>query len=186
MRMWIKALVEDDRYVDKAVGGEPKRNLCCGGMFDGFYFLGPSDVESFFATGRESSVTQVVESYFARKYATDLDFRREFDAEPTSAGGVAAIDPTRHEADETWEHRRKRFFRYYALRASASYSLGSRDEWNTLVRLNRKRRRSKAYGPGEELACYFDGRQVSPASAMRKVARGYEVSCRGGPTLARS
>jgi hypothetical protein len=157
MRMWVRVLVEDDLYPDGAAGEETKRGQACGGMFDAFYFLGPSDVRSFFATGDESSLTQVVESYFARKYAIDPEFRKQFDVPESS-----------------WEHRRKRFFRYYALRAGAAYSLGSRDEWNTLVRLNRKRRESGAYGPGEELACYFDGRQVSPASANRTVPRGYE------------
>lgn len=173
MRMWIRVLVEDDRYPDRAAGGKSKRNRNCGGMFDGFYFLGPSDVHAFFADERRSSLTQVVESYFARKYATDLDFRREFDAQPS--------DASRANADQIWEDRRKRFFRYYAVRASASYSLGSRDEWNTLVRLNTERRGSDAYGPGEELACYFDGRQVTPAAASRMVTPGYEVSPGTGP-----
>jgi hypothetical protein len=167
MQMWVKVLVEDKRYRDIVPDDKPKRGLSCGGMFDAF-FLGPSDVASFFAPGQQSSTTQFVESYFARKYAMDLAFRREFNAEATSG-----------DVEEGLEHRRKLFFRYYALRASASYSLGSRDEWNTLVRLNRKRRASDAYGPGEEIACYFDGRQVSPASANHIVPQGYELSDSG-------
>ena len=169
MRMWIKVLVEDDRYYDSPAANLPKRNLRCGAMFDAFYFLGPSDVALFFTTEPDASLTQSVESYFARKYATDVDFRQEFDAESEEP---SAMDF----AGQTWELRRKQFFRFYALRASSSYSLGSRDEWNTMVRLNRKRSKEPAYSPGEELACYYDGRQVTLASATRKVPHGYEVS----------
>jgi hypothetical protein len=161
MRMWIRVLVEDGRYPDNDSEGPSKRGRNCGGMFDGVYFLGPSDVHVFFGAGSGTSLTQAVESYFARKYATDLDFRLEFE------GG----------SDQTWESRRKRFIRYYALRASASFSLGSHDEWNAMVRLNRKRREDvNVYGPGEELACYFDGRQMSPAAADTFVHPGYEIT----------
>ena len=176
MRMWLRVLVEDERYPDVAPAGEPKRGLNCGGMFDAFYFLGPTDVRAFFGDRSEGSLTQAVESYFSRKYTTDLDFRREFDPEPDA----------RDHDDMSWELRRKRFFRYYSLRASASYSLGSRDEWNILVRLNAKRRESNTYGPGEELACYFDGQQVSPAVASRETSPGYEESAeRVPPALTR-
>jgi hypothetical protein len=165
MRMWVKVLVEDDRYRDGPGAEKPKQRQSCGGMFDAFYFLGPTDVWSFFAADRDASITELVESYFARKYATDIEFRREFDTRSASQDG----------SDRVWEQPRKEFFRYYALRASAAYSLGSHDEWNTLVRLNATRRQSPAYGPGEEIACYFDGRQVSPAADGYLVAPGYEV-----------
>jgi hypothetical protein len=168
MRMWVKVLAEDDRYPDPATPETaPRRGLQCGGMFDAFYFLGPSDVREFFSTQDDESLTQMVEGYFARKYASDLEFRLEFGSEPDGKSG---------EADASWEVPRKRFLRYYSLRAGATYSLGCRDEWNTLVRLNEKRRRSEAYGPGEELACFFDGRQVSPAASAQKVPLGYETT----------
>ena len=75
------------------------------------------------------------------------------------------------------ETRRKEFIRFYSVRASASYSLGCHDEWNTMVRLNRKRRReANVYGPGAESACYFDGRQVSPSASGSLVDPGYEIT----------
>lgn len=176
MRMWVRALVEDDDYLDDHGVDRPKRGLLLGGLLDAFYFLGPSDVATFFAVDRDASLTAAVESYFARKHATDPEFRRAFDFDLRDPERPVLLDLRSGADAQTWEGRRKRFFRYYALRASAAFSLGCRDEWNLLVRLNRKRRDAPAYGAGEELACYFDGRQVSPAAAGGEVARGYEVA----------
>lgn len=174
MRMWLKVLIEDERYRDVPGEGKAKRGLNCGGMFDGFYFLGPSDVRAFFGAGDQGSLTQFVESYFSRKIEMDLAFRQWFTPQSPVARG---------DADASWEHRRKSFFRYYSIRASATFSPGCHDEWNTLVRLNSRRRGSEAYGPGEELACYFDGRQVSPAATGQEVSPGYEVTAEAAPPL---
>ena len=65
--------------------------------------------------------------------------------------------------------RRQAFIRYYALRASSAYSTGSHDEWNIVVRINRKR------GVGDQVAMFFDGRPASPAEMETEIAPGYEV-----------
>jgi len=65
--------------------------------------------------------------------------------------------------------RRQAFIRYYTLRASTAYSTGSHDEWNIVVRLNRKR------GVGDQVAMFFDGRPASPAEMETEIAPGYEV-----------
>jgi hypothetical protein len=172
LRMWVTALVDDRSLAVDAA----KRGLMCGGLFDGIYFLGPSDVAGYFSSGEGASLTSIVETYFARKHASDPEFRQEFDFRGGSqSNSPTLLDLTVSQDRAEWEDRRKRFFRFYALRASASFSLGCRDEWNTLVRINRRRAEDEAYGAGEEMACYFDGRQVNPAASTGMVPRGYEL-----------
>ena len=65
--------------------------------------------------------------------------------------------------------RRQAFVRYYTLRASAAYSTGAHDEWNIVVRINRKR------GIGDQVAMFFDGRPASPAEMETEITPGYEV-----------
>ena len=64
--------------------------------------------------------------------------------------------------------RRQAFIRYYTLRASTAYSTGAHDEWNIVVRINRKR------GVGDQVAMFFDGRPASPAEMETEIAPGYE------------
>jgi hypothetical protein len=67
------------------------------------------------------------------------------------------------------------------LRASVNFSLGSHDEWNIFVELNRLRLKDSQKGTppdgdtGELLAGFFDGRQVDPGAAVQVVSRGYAV-----------
>jgi hypothetical protein len=165
MRMWVRVLVEDDQR-EQSDQMEDKVDLSAGGMFDSFYFLGPTDGQAFFSSGRRDSLTQSIEGYFARKYTSDWEFKRQFD--------VGIDDPKKDPA--AWERARRRFYRFYALRASVGFSLGCRDEWNIMVKLNRHRREVRdAYGPGEEIACWFDGRQVNPPASTMEVEPGYEV-----------
>jgi len=72
---------------------------------------------------------------------------------------VAIADPARRQA----------FVRYYTLRASSAYSTGAHDEWNIVVKVNRKR------PIGDQVAVFFDGRAVSPAEMDAEIAPGYEV-----------
>ena len=65
--------------------------------------------------------------------------------------------------------RRQAFVRYYTLRASAAYSTGAHDEWNIVVRINRKR------GIGDQVAVFFDGRPASPAEMETEITPGYEA-----------
>lgn len=173
MRMWVRVLAEDGERPDASA---PEESSTLGGMFDAYYFLGPTDMAGFFGLGSKATKTAEIEAYFARKYSTDPRFREDFDYTVDEPGSRRLLDLTKLTDAMLWENRRKKFFRYYAVRAGAAYSLGSRDEWNTLVRLNRKRQRAAGYLAGEEIACFFDGRQVDPAAATRFVPKGYEVA----------
>ena len=82
------------------------------------------------------------------------------------SGCVARHPATQAIADPA---RRAAFVRYYTLRASSAYSTGAHDEWNIVVRINRKR------GLGDQLAMFFDGRPASPAEMETEIAPGYEV-----------
>ena len=164
LRMWTRVLVEDG-------AGNLGRN------FDAFYFLGPRDVFSFFTEGGAPTMTAGIESYFARKFATDASFRDTFST-PGITWGVPqpASDPR-----TGWSERRKHFLRFYALRASANYSLGSHDEW-AILRLINQRRRQLTAGPGsldgdvgDQIAAFFDGNQIDPAASEAPLSRGYAV-----------
>ncbi len=61
------------------------------------------------------------------------------------------------------------FLRYYALRASSASSKGAHDEWNVLVRVNRRRQL------GEQIGMFFDGRPISPPEMETQVLPGYEL-----------
>jgi len=118
-----------------------------GKDFDMAHFTGPGDMRAFFGCGRDD-VTGCLGRYVATRAATDGRFRQE----------VADNAPRRHA-----------FVRYYALRASSAYSSGAHDEWNVVVKINRKRRL------GEQIAMFFDGRPASPAEMETEVSPGYEV-----------
>lgn len=148
MRMWTKVLVEDDREQ-------------AGWHFDAYYFLSPSDTSAFFDAEGPTDATEAVETYFARKYTTDLDFKTSFDGE----------------AD--WESLRKDFVRFYTFRSGAAYSSGCHDEWNILCLLNE--RRLKTGGVGDLLSAWWDGRQVTPG-AMQAISPGYGRTASRKPT----
>jgi hypothetical protein len=176
MRMWTCVLVTDGYMRDADVPDAKKRSgLNCGGVFDAYYFVGPSDMHRFFGAASTKSLTAAVEEYFARKYTTDPDFRDDFEVIRTKAGRRSP-DLNAPQDRAEWELRRKSFFRYYAVRAAAAYSLGSHDEWNIFVRLNARRlnEHRAAYGAGEQIAGFYDGRQLDPVAAEREVSRGYE------------
>jgi hypothetical protein len=118
-----------------------------GGDFDMIHFTGPQDMRAFFGCGRED-VTGCLDRWLAARSAADDKLRR----------AVAADAGRRHA-----------FLRYYALRASSAYSSGAHDEWNILVRINRKR------PLGEQVAVFFDGRPASPAEMEAEVSPGYEL-----------
>ena len=146
MRMWTRVLVEDQ-----------DRDGNFGLNFDAYIFLGPTDTDRFFTQGGAKSKTAGIEEYFARKFSTDPEFRNHFSPAP-----------------KEWEKIRKEFIRFYALRAGATFSKGCHDEWNILVALNQLRLKKK--GIGEQLACFFDGDQVSPGSSESLIAAGYALS----------
>ncbi len=118
-----------------------------GRDFDMVHFTGPGDMRSFFGCGKED-VGGCIARALAARAAKDAKLRREVADNP---------------------ERRQAFIRYYTLRASSAYSTGAHDEWNIVVRINRKR------PLGDQLAMFFDGRPASPAEMETEVGPGYEV-----------
>src|SRR5712691_11071026 len=88
-----------------------------GRDFDLVHFTGPGDMRAFFGCGGDD-VTGCIDRYAQSRATADGDFRR-----------TVATDPVRRSA----------FVRYYALRASSAFSKGAHDEWNIVVRINRRR-----------------------------------------------
>ncbi len=159
MRMWTRIMVEDD--IDNT-----------GRRWDAFYFMSPSDVRGFFTEGGSRTWTAGVEEYFARKYAMDEDFRASFDPPFQDADGNT-LDAEAESAECV--RRRNNFFRYYTIRAGVNFSLGSHDEWNIWRLLNERRRASGKYGISDQIAGYFEGRQIAPGATVVPTAPGYEV-----------
>jgi len=117
-----------------------------GRDIDMAHFTGPSDMRGFFGCGGDD-LTGCLGQWLVTRAAADADLRR--------------VDGN---ADA-----RRAFLRYYALRASAAYSAGAHDEWNIVVRVNRKR------ALGEQIAVFFDGRAVPPGAMETEISPGYEV-----------
>jgi hypothetical protein len=166
MRMWTKVLVEDG-------AGNLGRNV------DAFYFLGPRDVLSFFTQSPSVTLTAGIETYFARKFSADASFCDAFSI-PSIQWGA----PTKKQSPiprQAWNKLRMDFLRFYALRASANFSLGSHDEWAIFRLINAGRRKaSQAPGMldgdvGDQVAAFFDGNQVDPSSSEASLSRGYAV-----------
>ena len=113
---------------------------------DMVHFTGPEDMRAFFGCGADD-MTGCLDRWLTGRAASDTALRR------------AADDPD----------ARRAFLRYYAMRASAAYSAGAHDEWNIVVRINRKR------ALGDQIAVFFDGRAVTPSAMESEIAPGYEV-----------
>ncbi|MEQ1934775.1 MAG: hypothetical protein ABL962_13020, partial [Fimbriimonadaceae bacterium] len=180
MRMWSKVLIEET--LPLLVKKDPYPGPHFGRCFDAYYFLGPSDVHHFFTQGMDVPLTEVIEKYFAQRFAVDADFRDQYSDRPVIDWGKPSKEQSRADQDDrdAWEAKRKDFFRFYALRAGVNYSLGSHDEWNILVEINRKRvaDRDKNGFPnvGELMSAWFDGCQVPPGAVETRTQAGYDVS----------
>jgi hypothetical protein len=118
-----------------------------GKAFDLVHFLGPTDVRAFMGC-TTGSIVSCVDRYVGVRAAADPQFRQDVAEKPD---------------------RRRQFIRFYAIRGSATYSLGAHDEWNIFVRINRK------MPTGEQIPMYFDGRVVSPVEIEREISPGYEL-----------
>jgi hypothetical protein len=163
MRMWTKLLVENGAQV--GIAPVPNELANSGQFFDAYYFLGPSDMHRFFVKGGET-LTAGIESYFARRIESDVEFRATYAVKKSVNGN----DP-----DWTqWEIQRRQFLRYYMFRAGATYSLGSHDEWNIWLMLN-GRRRTVRYGIADQIAGFFEGRQLSCGEYESPTASGYQL-----------
>lgn len=175
MRMWTQVLVADgDRGPNEPPLSAELRNT--GRDFAAYYFLGPTDAAAFFASGGKQSLGAGIEEYFARKYATDSEFREKF-----AVAGLVDGAPPREGDDKLrrdWEAKRDAFVLFYALRGSANFSLGSHDEWQIFALLNRARRsiaEDKGGGIPNQLAGYFDGRQLGFPSSEDPTSPGYSL-----------
>ncbi len=170
MRMWTKVIVEDDYY------HRPNKIIPnTGNLFDAFYFIGPTDVQDFFLS-EARSLSQAVEIYFARKYSLDNEFKNDFDCVDKNEGFCRLLDLSNPEEKAIWEERRLDFFRYYAIKAGTNFSRGSHDEWNIVHCLNAKRlAHPDIYGPEDQIAVFFDGKQISPGSYPTMAPPGYAV-----------
>jgi hypothetical protein len=167
MRMWTKVIAEDEYYL-----GTGPIIANAGNLFDAFYFIGPTDVQEFFLS-EARSLSQAVEIYFARKYSLDDDFRNDFD-NITENGVRRPLDLANLHDKGIWQSRRRDFFRYYAIKAGTNFSQGSHDEWNIVNLLNAKRQAHLgALGIENQIAIFFDGRQISPGSYPTQAMPGY-------------
>ena len=170
MRMWTKILVEDHQT-------DIRKNL--GYSFDGYYFLGPSDVKSYFLNSDNGDLTSSIQNYFARKFAIDSDFRDYFSIDNINWGAYAKDNP-RPDQEKVlvghWEKKRTDFFRFYSLKAGMNYSLGGHDEWNIWYLLNSLRvsKLERRDAIGELIPGYFEGLQVTPGDYATKTIAGYE------------
>jgi hypothetical protein len=184
MRMWTRVLVEDAPYFDDQVPSGLKNT---GQHFDAFYFLGPKDIYDFFAKGGETTLTAGIEGHFARKFATDPDFRDTYSSNVIvwRNGWQDDKNLTREDrqlqqsARHQWADLRRQYVRFYALRASINFSLGSHDEWEIFRQINLLRRKALEKGDNlgvaEQLGGFFDQSQIDPAAAEAPLSRGYAV-----------
>ena len=163
MRMWTRVLVEDDK-----TGG-----VHLGRRFAAFYFLGAEDVRTFFLQHGASNLTTGIQEYFARKLATDMEFRTYFLGPFSDAAGVPLTGAA---AVARADQLRNEFFLYYGVRASVNYSRGSHDEWNIWQKLNDTRRKQPTIGIGDQIAGFFAGEQVPPSATEQPVSPGYAIS----------
>lgn len=171
MRMWTKVIVGDDFYA----GAKPIIPNT-GNLFDAFYFVGPTDVQEFFL-GEARSLSQAVEIYFARKYTLDNQFKNDFDCVNQNEGFCQLLDLSKPAESAIWNQRRSDFFRYYAIKSGTNFSRGSHDEWNIVHLINTKRlAHPEVYGPEDQIAIYFDGKQISLGSYPTPAWPGYAVS----------
>ena len=177
MRMWAKVLIEETP--PRLINADPPEPPRLGLHFDAYYFLGPTDVRRFFGYGQDTTLTDAIEACFSRSYATDPDFRDRYEVPDILWGeDPKNLTSQKNKLLDEWEMRRKQYFRYYSLRAGVNYSLGSHDEWNILVEINKRRLKildNGLPGVGELLAAFFEGRQVSPGAVVSLVDKGYDV-----------
>jgi hypothetical protein len=185
MRMWTKVLVEDHTYED--LKDLPDRLKNSGQHFDAYYFLGPKDVSDFFSKSGATTLTAGVEAHFARKFGTDPDFRDNY-----SIGGIEWRKGWQQDQEmnhdekiaqtklrELWADLRRQFLRFYALKASINFSLGSHDEWEIFRQINIKRRSDNLpgdnVGVSDQLGGFFDQSQIDPSASEARLSRGYAL-----------
>ena len=124
------------------------------GEFDFAYFAGPQDFARYFGFDGSNDMAKL-DAYFDKRVAADPAFAKAVQ------GGLG----------------KAAFRKYYALRASTTVSRGGHDEWNIFRTLNEKRRASDQYGPGGQIAVFFDGAAIAPPQGEAPVSEGYVGKC---------
>lgn len=127
-----------------------------GEDFDFIYFVGPTDFAGFFGLTGKDDMDRIA-AYFDDRLARDADLKRAVERGSVSKAA---------------------FRNYYALRASAAFSLGAHDEWNVIRAVNQRRRDDKALGVANQLPVMFDGRAVSSGEYEQQVAGGNVGACK--------
>lgn len=127
-----------------------------GEDFDFIHFAGPSDFGAYFGLTGSADLDRLG-AFYDERLKTDADLQRA-----ATQGRIT----------------RAGFRNYYGLRASVSFSLGAHDEWNIAQKINARRRMDAAYGTGNQLPTWFDGRAVSSAEAEQPMSGGYAGSCK--------
>ncbi|MET0919052.1 MAG: hypothetical protein ABWY07_11600 [Burkholderiales bacterium] len=127
-----------------------------GEDFDFIYFVGPTDFAGFFGLTGKDDMDRIA-AYFDDRLAKDADLKRAVERGSVSKAA---------------------FRNYYALRASAAFSLGAHDEWNVIRAVNQRRRDDKALGVANQLPVMFDGRAVSSGEYEQQVAGGNVGACK--------
>jgi hypothetical protein len=127
-----------------------------GEDFDFIYIVGPTDFAGFFGLTGKDDMDRIA-AYFDDRLAKDADLKRAVERGSVSKAA---------------------FRNYYALRASASFSLGAHDEWNVIRAVNQRRRDDKALGVANQLPVMFDGRAVSSGEYEQQVAGGNVGACK--------
>ena len=123
-----------------------------GERLDMVYFVGPGDfARELHLTGHNDLET--IQNYL-NQHSAEPAFRREV--------GDRGL--------------RKEFLAYYGFRGDVSMSYGSHEEWNIFRAINVRRRADPNYGFARQLAVFFDGRAVDPASMELGAAPGNAVS----------
>ncbi len=80
---------------------------------------------------------------------------------------------------QQWSELRRQFVRFYGLRASITFSLGSHDEWLIFRLINERRQialqAGDNLGVAEQLAGFFDQSQINPSATEDIISRGYSI-----------
>ena len=126
-----------------------------GEDLDFVYFAGPQDFARVFQLDGTGDMARI-DQYFDQRLKSDPDLEKAVQAGLTKAA----------------------FRKYYALKASSSFSKGAHDEWNIIRLINERRRNDSRLGIGNQLPELFDGHGVPAADAESSVSEGYVGKCK--------
>lgn len=129
-----------------------------GSDFDLFVITGPTDMREYFAQKAPDVTTDIfgaLDKWIDIRSSEDSGFKKWI-SQPAV---------------------RKGFMKFYALRASAAFSLGAHDEWNVVALVERNIRENVDLGIPEQIPVVFDGRSLSTAEMETRVSGGTALEC---------